>query len=67
MWPGTAKLIIRPAAKAQATVEPSEMRKVVTLTAKTDTFFDVQIHGAVQADLDLEVGLQLITIPLGPS
>lgn len=43
------------------------MRKVVTLTAKTDTFFDVQIHGAVQADLDLEVGLQLITIPLGPS
>ena len=67
MWSGTAKLILRPAAIVQATVEGSETRKVVTLTAKTDTFLDVQIYKPVQADLGLEVGIQLVTIPLGPS
>lgn len=66
-WEGKAQLYFRPSGKTQAIVEPAEQRKMVVFTAPEKTYLDVQITDAVQADLDLEVGVQLVTLPLGPS
>ena len=40
---------------------------MAVFTAPEKTYLDVQIVDAVQADLGLEVGVQLVTLPLGPS
>ena len=40
---------------------------MAVFTAPEKTYLDVQVTDAVQSDLDLEVGIQLVTLPLGPS
>ena len=66
-WPGKAELRFRVNANAQVIMGAAETRKVFTLTARTLSNLDIQILSAAPGDLNLEMGIQITTIPLAPS
>lgn len=65
-WLGNAELRFRVNSKLQATMSTAEKRKMFTLTARTLSNLDIQILNAAPGDLNLEMGIQITTIPLAP-